>query len=171
MKLLKRFLLSFIILIPFLASCSNDSDTNEKDEYGSYLYLEYALSMQNFELGAEREIRNIHFTTEGYNYYGDFQILIDDTVIFDMADYDYFLPATDDLCIPVDINPEDDNKIRTINGDGAINMASSPENTNTTISDMTEGNIELLSGFEGNVEGIEGLEIKKGDNKLVCSGI
>nr|MCR5706117.1 hypothetical protein [Acholeplasmatales bacterium] len=81
MKLIKRLLLCFIILIPFLASCSNDSDTNEKDEYGSYLYLEYALSTQSFELGAEREIRNIHFSTEGYNYYGDFQILIDDTVI------------------------------------------------------------------------------------------
>jgi len=172
MKNSRRFLMIIIlILIPFFVSCNNNKSDDELDQYGDYNFMSSAFSNINTVYTKDKEVRRIYFDTEGYNYYGDFKILIDDTVIFDMADYNYFLPATDDLCIPVDINPDDTNKIRTIIGDGAINMASLPKNRNVTISDMTEGNIELLSGFEGNVEGIEGLEIKKGNNKLVCSGI
>ena len=175
MKLLKRFLLSFIILIPFLASCSNDSNTNEKDEYGSYLYLEYTLSMQNFELGTEREIRNIHFTTEGYNYYGDFQILFNDEIILDMADYDYFLPATDNLCIPVDINPENNNIINVEIGNNFIKTLSTDimdyDNENYVNFNRNPGLTKQIAGFDTNeVELANDFTLVKGKSKVITKG-
>nr|MCR5706363.1 hypothetical protein [Acholeplasmatales bacterium] len=138
----------------------------------SYLYLEYALSTQSFELGAEREIRNIHFSTEGYNYYGDFQILIDDTVIFDMADYDYFLPATDDLCIPVEIDSEAENKISVNVGDDFIKTAQTrnlPEEGVHTF-DYESGKVDYMDWFDNDVTLSSDINLVQGESKFVFRG-
>ena len=125
MKNSRRFLMIIIlILIPFFVSCNNNKSDDELDKYGDYNFMSSAFTNFYTVYTKDKEVRRIYFDTEGYNYYGDFKILIDDTVIFDMADYDYFLPSTDNLCIPVDINPEDDNIINVEIGNNFIKTLS-----------------------------------------------
>ena len=171
MKNSRRFLMIIIlILIPFFVSCNNNKSDDELDQYGDYNFMSSAFSNINTVYTKDKEVRRIYFDTEGYNYYGDFKILIDDTVIFDMADYDYFLPATDNLCIPVDINPEDNNKIRTIIGDGAINMANEFV-CDDTYDKYSPGEYGLGFGYEALITGLEGLKVESGNNKIICKGI
>ena len=176
MKNSRRFLMIIIlILIPFFVSCNNNKSDDELDQYGDYNFMSSAFSNINTVYTKDKEVRRIYFDTEGYNYYGDFKILIDDTVIFDMADYDYFLPATDNLCIPVDINPEDDNIINVEIGNNFIKTLSTDimdyDNENYVNFNRNPGLTKQIWGFDTNeVELSNDFTLVKGKSKVITKG-
>jgi len=177
MKNSRRFLMIIIlILIPFFVSCSNNNKSDDElDKYGDYNFMSSAFENFYTVYTKDKQVRRIYFDTEGYNYYGDFKILIDDTVIFDMADYDYFLPATDNLCIPVDINPEDDNIINVEIGNNFIKTLSTDimdyDNENYVNFNRNPGLTKQIWGFDTNeVELSNDFTLVKGKSKVITKG-
>lgn len=172
MKIIKKVLLSLLIIVPFLTSCTNGSD--EKNKYDIYTNLDFEINGGSL-LGNASGNRNIHFSTKGYNYYGDFQILFNDEIILDMADYDYFLPATDDLSISVEFNPEVDNKISVNFGDDFIKTLSTDimdyDNENYVNFNRNPGLTKLIDGFDTNeVELSNDFTLVKGKSKVITKG-
>lgn len=172
MKSIKRFVfILLIILVPILSSCE------KKEKYDPYLDDQACCyDMSDLFRGAYIRPENankkkIYYFNEGYNYYVDLQLLINDNVIFDTADYNYFIPATEDLCIPVELTKGNEYYLTVVFGDRFIKTASERTETSGHIdTTYNSGEVRTLYGFNNDVAISNDIELVEGNSKFVFKG-
>lgn len=172
MKSIKRFVfILLILLVPILSSCE------KKEKYDPYLDDQACCySMSHLFRGAyirpeNADIKKIYYFNEGYNYYVDLQLLINDNVIFDTADYNYFIPTTEDLCIPVELTKGNEYFLTVVFGERFIKTASERTETSGHIdTKYNSGEIRTLYGFDNDVAIPNDIELVEGNSKFVFKG-
>ena len=172
MKLIKRFVfILLIILVPILSSCE------KKEKYDPYLddqaccYSMSDLFWGGYIRPENENKKKIYYFNEGYNYYVDLQLLINDNVIFDTADYNYFIPATEDLCIPVELTKGNEYFLTVVFGERFIKTASERSDITGHIdTTYNSGEIRNLYGFDNDVDIPNDIELVEGNSKFVFKG-
>lgn len=171
MKNIRKLLFSFFIIILFLVSCNKGESIDENNNGSINWPFNDFVNCHKFVFGSQADLSSIHYDTEGYNYYGDFKILFNNEVVFDMADYDYFLPATNDLSISITTDSSTDNVITLEIGENFIKTASEKVSYVGVIDHTYRpGNIEVLSGFDNNVTITNDIELVEGKSKFIFKG-